>query len=163
MTGIPAATTGRHSGCRTRFGPDGDAVGHDRRRRRPTNPQNLQSLGGKVLRIGTEPPANPAVDPLATIYAYGFRNPQGISFRPSDGKPFLIEHGPELRRRDHAARRRRQRWLEPGGARQPGGLQRERPDDRLTKFAERAAAVVDVGLPDHRPVRRHVRQRRRLG
>ena len=70
-------------------------MGHDRRRGdSPTNPQNLQSLGGKVLRIGTEPPANPAVDPLSTIYAYGFRNPQGISFRPSDGKPFLVEHGP---------------------------------------------------------------------
>ena len=27
------------------------------------------------------------------IYAYGFRNPQGISCRPSDGWPFLIEHG----------------------------------------------------------------------
>ena len=27
------------------------------------------------------------------IYAYGFRNPQGISFRPSDGRPFLVEHG----------------------------------------------------------------------
>ncbi|MET0324579.1 MAG: PQQ-dependent sugar dehydrogenase, partial [Ilumatobacteraceae bacterium] len=94
VTGIPAAANGRHSGCRTRFGPDGAlwvttgdaAIG--------ANPQNLQSLGGKVLRIGTEPPANTSVDPLGSIYAYGFRNPQGITFRPGDGVPFLIEHGP---------------------------------------------------------------------
>ncbi len=29
------------------------------------------------------------------IFAYGFRNPQGISFRPSDGALFLVEHGPD--------------------------------------------------------------------
>lgn len=95
VTGIPV-TSGRHSGCRTRFGPDGylwittgDAAA-------PTNPQNPQSLGGKVLRITTDgagAPDNPggALDPK--IYAYGFRNPQGISFR-ADGRAFIVEHGP---------------------------------------------------------------------
>ena len=50
VTGIPLSS-GRHSGCRLRFGADGylyvgtgdAAIG--------TNPQNLQSLGGKVLRV----------------------------------------------------------------------------------------------------------------
>jgi glucose/arabinose dehydrogenase len=96
VTGIPRST-GRHSGCRVRFGPDrnlwittGDAaVG--------TNPQDPRSLGGKVLRVTTDgraPSGNMAAPFQPQIYAYGFRNPQGITFRPSDGKAFIIEHGP---------------------------------------------------------------------
>lgn len=100
VTGIPTnpvGQLGRHSGCRLAFGPDGvlwittgdAAVGR--------HPQNPRSLGGKVLRINTD--GSPARGNmrrrfLRQIYAYGFRNPQGISFRPGDGKPFIIEHGP---------------------------------------------------------------------
>ena len=57
LTGLPInpnGQLGRHSGCRPRFGPDGylwvgtgdSAVG--------TVPQDLHSLGGKVLRIDTQ-------------------------------------------------------------------------------------------------------------
>ena len=65
LTGIPVNSTGetgRHAGCRTRFGPDGylwvttgDAATN-------TTPQDKQGLGGKVLRIttdGTGAPGNP--------------------------------------------------------------------------------------------------------
>jgi glucose/arabinose dehydrogenase len=97
VEGIPR-TSGRHSGCRIRFGPDGalwittgDAADSN-------NPQNPESLGGKVLRVTTDgAPAAGNMQPpyLPEIYAYGFRNPQGISFRPSDGQPFIVEHGPD--------------------------------------------------------------------
>jgi aldose sugar dehydrogenase len=99
VTGIQRSGSGRHSGCRTRFGPDrqlyvttGDAaVG--------TNPQDLGVLNGKVLRVTTNGAAvggNMVVNgATSVIFAYGFRNPQGISWRPSDGQPFLIEHGPD--------------------------------------------------------------------
>jgi glucose/arabinose dehydrogenase len=100
VTGIPTnpvGQLGRHSGCRLAFGPDGKlwittgdaAVG--------SHPQNPQSLGGKVLRINTDgspAPGNIGGRFRPQIYAYGLRNPQGISFRPRDGKPFIIEHGP---------------------------------------------------------------------
>jgi aldose sugar dehydrogenase len=96
VTGIPA-TSGRHSGCRPRFGPDGMLWVTTGDAAAGSNPQDPQSLGGKVLRItgdGAAAPGNPGGALHPFIYAYGFRNPQGISFRPSDGRPFLIEHGP---------------------------------------------------------------------
>jgi aldose sugar dehydrogenase len=58
----------------------------------------LKELGGKVLRVtrdGAAAPGNatPAGgDPR--IYAFGFRNPQGITFHPTTGQPFISEHGP---------------------------------------------------------------------
>ena len=96
ITGIPAASNGRHSGCRPRFGPDGylwvgtgdAAIG--------TNPQNKQSLGGKVLRVdrnGAAAVGNPGGAFLPQIFTYGHRNVQGIAFRPSDGAAFSVEHG----------------------------------------------------------------------
>lgn len=98
VTGMPWANGGRHSGCRPRFGPDGQlwigtgdaAVG--------TNSQNLSGLGGKVLRVtrdGVASAGNPAIpgaDPR--IYSYGHRNVQGIAFHPITQATFSVEHGP---------------------------------------------------------------------
>ena len=98
--GIPAsATSGRHGGCRLRFGPDGylwiatgdAAVG--------TTPQGLNSLGGKVLRVdastGAGAPGNPfASSPL--IYTYGHRNVQGLALRPGTRQMWSVEHGPDV-------------------------------------------------------------------
>ncbi|MGI8685935.1 MAG: PQQ-dependent sugar dehydrogenase [Acidimicrobiales bacterium] len=89
-------TTGRHAGCRPRFGADGylwvgtgdSAVG--------TNPQNLSSLNGKVLRVdkltGAPAPGNPFAG--SRIYTYGHRNVQGLALR-ADGQMYSIEHGPD--------------------------------------------------------------------
>ena len=88
---------GRHSGCRLRFGPSGylwiatgDGVNG-------TNPQNLTSLGGKVLRVnastGTGAPGNPFTSaPL--VYTYGHRNVQGLARRPCTSQMWSVEHGP---------------------------------------------------------------------
>ena len=96
VTGIPTVT-GRHTGCRPRFGPDGRiwmgtgdaAVG--------TSPQSRTSLGGKVLRVDTDGGgvggnAPPPFD--SRIYTYGHRNVQGIAFS-AGGKAYAIEHGPD--------------------------------------------------------------------
>ncbi len=101
VTGIAHAQA--HNGCRVRFQPGsnppalfvttGDgAVG--------TNPQNPDSDAGKVLRLtadGAPYPGNPwgATIQQAFVYAYGFRNPQGIAFRPGTNQPYISEHGPD--------------------------------------------------------------------
>lgn len=104
ISGIPVNTTfypGRHSGCRIAFGPDGylwvgtgDAATGE-------NPQDPQSLGGKILRVSREGEAargNIGGEFDDRVYSYGHRNIQGLAFydSPRDGSyGFSVEHGPD--------------------------------------------------------------------
>ena len=63
-------------------------------------PQQLDSLMGKVLRINTDgsvPKDNPFVGNAGArpeIYALGFRDPQGLAIHPKTGRLWTSEHGP---------------------------------------------------------------------
>jgi len=63
-------------------------------------PQQGDSLMGKVLRInadGSIPKDNPFAGKAGTraeIYAFGFRDPQGLAIQPKSGLVFTSEHGP---------------------------------------------------------------------
>ena len=63
-------------------------------------PQQLDSLMGKVLRIntdGTVPKDNPFVGTPGArpeIFALGFRDPQGLAVDPTTGTVWTSEHGP---------------------------------------------------------------------
>jgi glucose/arabinose dehydrogenase len=100
--GLPhnAGAQGRHSGCRPRFGPDGALWIGTGDAAMGANPQDGTSLGGKVLRVnpdGTVAPGNlvpTGFDPR--IFTYGHRNVQGLAFRPGNGQPFAVEHGPGI-------------------------------------------------------------------
>lgn len=92
---------GVHVGCRVRFGANrklhvgtGDAqIG--------ANPQNLQSLAGKDLRVnpdGTIPTDNPFYSRGGNaryVWTYGHRNIQGLALRPGTGQMYNAEHGPD--------------------------------------------------------------------
>jgi aldose sugar dehydrogenase len=99
ITGMPAKDSGRHSGCRPRFGPDknlwigtGDAANG-------THPQDPKSLGGKVLRIDREGRgvAGNLSEPFdERIYSYGHRNVQGMAmFKKIEAGSYgySVEHG----------------------------------------------------------------------
>jgi aldose sugar dehydrogenase len=95
----PFGDPGAHNGGRLRFGPaDGFLYVTTGDTHNGAVPQSPTMLGGKVLRItrdGQPAPGNasPAgFDPR--IYAYGFRNPQGICFRPGTNQPYTAENGP---------------------------------------------------------------------
>ncbi len=97
-----------HSAGGLRFGPDGklyatlgEGANFDRVDPLALRAQNLDSLGGKVLRLntdGTAPADNPFYNgnPNANrskVYAYGVRNAFRFNFRPSDGALFLGDVG----------------------------------------------------------------------
>ena len=81
-----------HDGGRIEFGPDdklyiatGDATKRDKA-------QDLNFLGGKILRInddGSIPDDNPFD---TSVYSYGHRNPQGLAW-DKDGSLWISEHG----------------------------------------------------------------------
>jgi glucose/arabinose dehydrogenase len=93
LDGIPGGRF--HDGGRLKFGPDnklyittGDAGVAEMS-------QNKSSLAGKILRInddGTIPTDNPF--PGSPIYAYGFRNVQGLTWHPGTKEMYASDHGP---------------------------------------------------------------------
>lgn len=101
VTGISyqrgAQYSGRHSGGDIEFGADRRLYITTGDTRTGSVPQDLRALGGKVLRVDSDGQAaagnNAPTGADPRIYAWGFRNPQGLAMRPSGGV-FLIEHGP---------------------------------------------------------------------
>ena len=96
--GIPAGN-GYHNGCRLRFGPDGHLWVATGDASQGANPQDLSSLGGKVLRVdastGGGATGNPFSDaPL--VYTYGHRNIQGLALRAGTRQMWSVEHGPTV-------------------------------------------------------------------
>jgi glucose/arabinose dehydrogenase len=92
IDGIPGASY--HDGGRIQFGPDGKLYITTGEAGNPDLAQDLNSLGGKILRInsdGTIPEDNPWKD--SPIYTIGHRNPQGIDWDES-GNLVATEHGP---------------------------------------------------------------------
>ncbi|MBG6095661.1 PQQ-dependent sugar dehydrogenase [Nocardioides luteus] len=100
IDGFPTSS-GRHGGCRLLISADGalwvgtgDAANEE-------NPRNLDSLGGKTLRLDPENgepwPGNPwggDEGPRRFITSFGHRNVQGLAQR-ADGTVWSVEHGPD--------------------------------------------------------------------
>lgn len=101
VTGIEVSS-GRHGGCRLRFGSGGGLFIGTGDAALTGNSRNLGSLGGKVLRVdpltGAPHPGNPFVRSsnrkTRLILTYGHRNIQGLALR-ADGIMWSVEHGPD--------------------------------------------------------------------
>jgi aldose sugar dehydrogenase len=100
--GLPINPSGRHSGCRPTFAPDGALLVGTGDSARGAIAQDLTSLGGKVLRIdastGKPAPGNPFADAAnpaqRLVWNYGHRNVQGVAVDPKSGRVYDAEHGP---------------------------------------------------------------------
>ncbi len=98
LTGLPSNDSGRHSGCQLAFGPDGNLWVGTGDSADESEPQNQNSLGGKVLRVtrdGQAAQGNPD-GPDKRVYSYGHRNIQALAFYSEvrNGSYGLsVEHG----------------------------------------------------------------------
>ncbi len=84
-----------HNGGRIAFGPDKMLYITTGEIYESEIAQNLNSLGGKILRVTPEgeiPHDNPFKG--TPIWSLGHRNPQGLAWHPQTGELFSSEHGP---------------------------------------------------------------------
>lgn len=95
LGGMRAASI--HNGCAVEVGPDGKVWVSMGDAADLSLPQQRSSRNGKILRVtinGSIPGDNPFSG--SPVYALGLRNPQGIAFQPGTGRPYSIEHGPDV-------------------------------------------------------------------
>jgi glucose/arabinose dehydrogenase len=92
LDGIPG--NDYRDGGRIKFGPDGKLYVSTGDASIPELSQDLNSLAGKILRInqdGTIPQDNPFSN--SPVYAYGFRNVQGLAWAPGTGTLYASDQG----------------------------------------------------------------------
>ncbi len=85
-----------HNGGRLKFGPDGKLYATTGEAGNQNLAQDVNSTGGKILRLnpdGTVPSDNPFGN---YVYAYGNRDPQGITWNPSNGILYASDHGSSM-------------------------------------------------------------------
>jgi glucose/arabinose dehydrogenase len=151
--GLPVNPSGRHSGCRPTLAADGALLVGTGDSARGNLPQDLGSLGGKVLRIdlatGGAAPGNPfaqgAADPR--IYTYGHRNVQGVAVRARDGAVYTAEHGPTRDDEVNLLRPGGNYGWDPGQGGTVGGYDESVPMTDLERFPDAVAAVWSSGSP----------------
>ena len=95
----PFGGPGAHNGGRLRFNPaDGFLYVTTGDNHAGVGPQSPTQIRGKVLRVDRDGKAAAGNNPPAgfdkRVFAYGFRNPQGITFRPGSNDVYIAENGP---------------------------------------------------------------------
>lgn len=153
ITGIPSQQSGRHSGCRLAFGPDGylwvgtgDAAQGD-------SGMKPGSLGGKILRTdrdGKAAPGNVGGQYDPRVFSYGHRNVQGLAFFPKAQQGVLgvsIEHGSTVDDEVNLLRPGNFGWApQPSGYNETGV-----PMTDKTRFPDAIGAVWSSGSPTQAP------------
>ncbi|HKX72858.1 MAG TPA: PQQ-dependent sugar dehydrogenase [Candidatus Saccharimonadales bacterium] len=153
VTGIPANPSGRHSGCRVAFGPDGYVwIGTGDTARGDTSIQP-KSLGGKTLRVdrdGKPAPGNIGGQYDARIFSYGHRNVQGLAFFPGGARQGVlgisVEHGSSVDDEINVLRPGNFGWAPPAQ-----GYDESVPMTDKTRFPDAIDPIWKSGNPTQAP------------
>jgi glucose/arabinose dehydrogenase len=147
--GLPVNPSGRHSGCRPTLAADGALLVGTGDTARGNLPQDLGSLGGKVLRAdlatGRPAPGNPVDGSL--VYTYGHRNVQGVAVRPADGAVYTAEHGPTTDDEVNLLRPGANYGWDPSQGGTVGGYDESVPMTDLERFPDAVSAAWSSGSP----------------
>ncbi|MCY7342519.1 MAG: PQQ-dependent sugar dehydrogenase [Pseudonocardia sp.] len=153
--GLPINPSGRHSGCRPTMAADGSLLVGTGDTARGTIPQDLTSLGGKVLRIdlATGGPAdgNPFSDAdnpaQRLVWSYGHRNVQGVAVEPGTGNVYTAEHGPSTDDEVNLIRPGGNFGWDPSQGGTVGGYDESVPMTDLERFPDAVPAAWSSGSP----------------
>lgn len=152
LTGIPTGG-GRHSGCRPTVDADGLLVVGTGDIADGSVPQDLTSLGGKVLRLdlttGEPAPDNPFVDAAQEaaryVLSYGHRNIQGVTVRPTTGEIYSAEHGPRVNDEVNRIVPGGNYGWDPSQGGTDGGYDESVPMTDLERFPDAVPAIWQTG------------------
>ncbi|KAB7743878.1 PQQ-dependent sugar dehydrogenase [Nostocoides sp. F2B08] len=152
LTGIPTGS-GRHSGCRPTVDAAGMLVVGTGDIADGAVPQDLTSLGGKVLRLdlstGEPAPDNPFLDSADEreryVLSYGHRNIQGVTVRPGTGEIYTAEHGPNVNDEVNRIVAGGNYGWDPSQGGEVGGYDESVPMTDLERFPDAVPAVWQTG------------------
>lgn len=153
--GLPINPSGRHSGCRPVIAADGALLLGTGDTARGNLPQDLTSLGGKVLRIdlatGGPAPGNPFADAInpaqRLIWNYGHRNVQGLAIQPGTGRAYSAEHGPDTDDEVNLLEPGANYGWDPSRGGTVGGYDESVPMTDLARFPDAHPAAWSSGSP----------------
>lgn len=152
--GLPLNPSGRHSGCRPTFAPDGALLVGTGDTARATIPQDRSSLGGKVLRVDPETGGPAAGNPFAAsasgserlLSGYGHRNVQAVAVQPGTGRAWSVEHGPDVDDEVNVVVPGANFGWDPSrGGETPGGYDESVPMTDLRRFPDAVPAAWSSG------------------
>jgi glucose/arabinose dehydrogenase len=154
LAGLPINPSGRHSGCRPTLAADGALLVGTGDTARGGIPQDLSSLGGKVLRLdlatGGPLPDNPfadADDPAQRlVLSYGHRNVQGVAVA-EDGAVYSAEHGPSTDDEVNRIVAGSNSGWDPSQGGTVGGYDESVPMTDLVRFPDAVPAAWSSGSP----------------
>jgi aldose sugar dehydrogenase len=153
--GLPINPSGRHSGCRPTVASDGALLVGTGDTARAAIPQDLTSLGGKVLRVdlatGGPAPGNPFADTenpaQQLVWTYGHRNVQGVAVRPDSGEVYTAEHGPSTDDEVNRLEAGGNYGWDPSQGGTVGGYDESVPMTDLERFPDAVPAAWSSGNP----------------
>ncbi|MGI5126088.1 PQQ-dependent sugar dehydrogenase [Pseudonocardia sp. CA-107938] len=155
--GLPiSSSTGLHAGCRPMIAKDGALLVGTGDSMRAGVPQDLASLGGKVLRIDLATGSAPLGNPFATetnpalrlVLTFGQSNVTGLAVEPVTGAVYSVDAG--TGREDELnklAAGQNYGWDPSKGGLRTSGYDVTTPPTDLTRYPKAVAATWSSGAP----------------